>query len=82
MHVNTTLLILLHCYTFQPSRGHPQGVLIYFVFPLQQWLHKRASMLRHAYIACLVKTEVESVYCAVRPESLYKTETFHIEGLQ
>jgi hypothetical protein len=23
-------------------------------FPQQQWLHERASMLRYAYIACLV----------------------------
>jgi len=23
-------------------------------FPLQQWLHERASMLRYTYIACLV----------------------------
>jgi hypothetical protein len=23
-------------------------------YPLQQWLHERASILRHAYIACLV----------------------------
>jgi hypothetical protein len=24
------------------------------VFPLQQWLHERASMLRYTYITCLV----------------------------
>ena len=28
---NTILFALLHCYMFQPSRGHPQGVLIRFV---------------------------------------------------
>jgi len=31
IYVNTTLFTFLHCYTFQPSSGHPQGVLIYFV---------------------------------------------------
>jgi len=31
IYVNTTLFTLLHCYTFQPSRGHPQGVLTHFV---------------------------------------------------
>jgi hypothetical protein len=31
IYVNTTLLALLHCYMFQPSRGHPQGGLIDFV---------------------------------------------------
>ena len=24
-------------------------------FPLQQWLHERTSVLRYAYIACLVE---------------------------
>jgi hypothetical protein len=30
MYVNTTLFILWHSYMFQPSWGHPQGVLILF----------------------------------------------------
>jgi len=29
-----------------------QAILI--TFPLQQWLHERASILRSTYIACLV----------------------------
>jgi hypothetical protein len=28
--------------------------IILIAFPRQQWLHKRASMLRYTYIACLV----------------------------
>ena len=31
INVNTTLFTPLHSYIFQPSRGHPQGVLIHFV---------------------------------------------------
>ena len=31
MYVNTALFTLFHSYMFQPSRGHPQGVLMYFV---------------------------------------------------
>ena len=31
---------------------HSQYVII--VFPLQQWLHERTSMLRYMYTACLV----------------------------
>ena len=31
MYVNTTVFILWHSYMFQPSRGHPQGVLILFM---------------------------------------------------
>jgi len=30
-YVNTTLFTLLNCYMFQPSRVHPQGVLVQFV---------------------------------------------------
>jgi hypothetical protein len=28
---------------------------VIFAFPLQQWLHERASLLRYTYIACLVQ---------------------------
>jgi hypothetical protein len=28
--------------------------VILVVFPLQQWLHEHASMLRYMYVACLV----------------------------
>jgi len=29
--------------------------VIRIIFPLQQWLHERASLLRDTYTACLVK---------------------------
>jgi len=29
-------------------------VIFSIVFPLQEWLHERASLLRYTYIACLV----------------------------
>jgi hypothetical protein len=32
------------------------GILV--AYPLQQWLHERASMLRCTYIPCLVVTAV------------------------
>jgi hypothetical protein len=28
------------------------GCVILIAFPLQQWMHERASMLRYTYIAC------------------------------
>jgi len=31
LYVNTTSFTLLHFYMFQPSSGHPQGVLIHFM---------------------------------------------------
>jgi hypothetical protein len=42
-------------------------------FPLQQWLHDHASMLRLYVYACLIITEMKSVYFAVRMGSLNKT---------
>ena len=30
------------------------GCVIHIAFPLQQWLHERASLLRYAYIDCIV----------------------------
>jgi hypothetical protein len=39
-------------------------------FPLQQWLHERASMLRYTYISCPVIRGMECVYCTVRTVSL------------
>jgi len=30
-------------------------IFILIAFPLQQWLHERASMLRYTYIACHVE---------------------------
>jgi len=41
------------CWIPKATDTHLQYV-IRFAFPLQQWLHDRASMLRHTYIACLV----------------------------
>jgi hypothetical protein len=32
--------------------------VILIVFPLQRWLHERASVLRHTYIACLVILQI------------------------
>jgi hypothetical protein len=36
------------------------GYVIIIDFPLQQWLHKRASVLRYRYIACLVYHSIPS----------------------
>ena len=41
------------CWIPNAIKTHSQYV-IYNDFPLQKWLHERASMLRYKYIACLV----------------------------
>jgi hypothetical protein len=45
------------------TNTHSEYVIL-TAFPLQQWLHERASMLRYTYIACLVL-----VLC-IKPHSL------------
>jgi hypothetical protein len=38
MHVNTTLFMLNRSYIFQPSKGHPQGVLIHFISQVKNYI--------------------------------------------
>jgi hypothetical protein len=39
------------CWIHKATNTHTDVILI--AFPLRQWLHKRASILRYTYIACL-----------------------------
>ena len=41
------------CWLPKATNTHTEYV-IRIAFPLQQWLHKRASLLRYIYIACVV----------------------------
>jgi hypothetical protein len=43
----------IECWIPKATNTH-RGSLMLIAFPLQQWLHERASMLRYTYIACLV----------------------------
>ena len=40
------------------ARNIHSGDVILIAFPLQQWLHERASMLRYTYIACMVSSSL------------------------
>jgi len=42
------------CWIPKATDTHSEYVIL-SVFPLQQWLHERASMLRYTYIACRVR---------------------------
>jgi len=45
-----------HVYCMLDTKGYNythSGCAILIAFPLQQWLHKRASLFRLMYIACL-----------------------------
>ena len=41
------------CWIPEAKNTHT-GCVILITFPLQQWLHYRASMLRDTYVACPV----------------------------
>jgi len=41
------------CWISKTKNTHSEYVIL-IAFPLQQWLHERALMLRYTYIACLV----------------------------
>jgi len=45
------------CWIPKTTNTHTDYVIL-TVFPQQQWLHERASLLLYAYIACLVDTDV------------------------
>ena len=57
------------CITTKAADTHTKYEIL-IALPLQRWLLKCASVLCFTYIACLVITETESVYCAVRAECL------------
>ena len=56
------------------SKRVPSGsarALLLINFPHQKRLQDGSSFLRYNYIACLVITDMECVYCEVRTEFLY-----------
>jgi len=48
----TILVILIACWILKATNTHLDYVII-IVFPLQQWLHESASILRYTHNACL-----------------------------
>ena len=45
----------LACWMTKATKTRPEYIIL-IAFPLQQWVHERAWMLRYTYIACLVDT--------------------------
>ena len=46
-----------HCMLVTEGYKHTHnGCVTVIAFPLQKWLHERASMLRYKYLACHVRT--------------------------
>ena len=57
------------CSIPKATNTHSQYVF-HIDFPLQQWKHERASLLRHTYILCKVIIGMERFYCAVENQFL------------
>jgi hypothetical protein len=52
--INIKRRMRIACCILKATDTHSEYVIL-IAFPLQQWLHEGASMLCHAYIACLVE---------------------------
>jgi len=50
--------VRVSCWMTKDTATHSQYVII-IAFPLQQWWHERARMLRYTHIACLVEKCVD-----------------------
>jgi hypothetical protein len=59
------------CWIPKATNAHT-GCVVLIPFPLQQWLHKYASMLRYTYIACLVFACVQVTYILVNYDFVKK----------
>ena len=45
------------CWIPKATNTH-SGCVILIAYPLQQWLHEHASMLRYTHIACIVRSRL------------------------
>jgi hypothetical protein len=55
-----TQLMRFACLITKATNTHSEYIIL-IAFPQQQWLRERASMLRYAYIACLVCFSVSQI---------------------
>jgi hypothetical protein len=67
---------MVHAHCMLDTLGYKQsGYVILIAFPLQQWLHERAALLRYTHVACLVSLRdgCLSYCCCCLPDLLYVT---------
>jgi hypothetical protein len=61
------------CWVTKATNTYSENVTL-IAFPLQQWLHERASLLRHTYIACLVNLGLKKLNREIRAECTNMTK--------
>ena len=65
------------CWIPSATNTHSEYVIL-IAFPLQQWLHERASVLRYTYIACLGQLYHKPLRPIARvPKMKYVLKFFH-----
>ena len=52
--INIIWRLRIACWITKATQVHSEYVTL-IAFPLQQWLHERASLLRYTYVACLAE---------------------------
>ena len=83
---NTIWRMRIACWIPKATNTHSQYVTL-IAFPLQQWLHERASLLRHTYVACLVclvisvfESDSRCSYCGVVYFVPFANERHQLKG--
>jgi hypothetical protein len=68
----TVWRVRIACWIPKSIGTHSEYVIL-IAIPLQQWLRERATILRHAYIACLVEKGVQSleILCKISPSKVF-----------
>jgi len=64
------------CWIPKATGKHSEYVIL-TAFPLQQWLHERASLLRYTHIDCLVASiKVTNLFCC-----LFQAQSFYFQNI-
>jgi hypothetical protein len=70
-----TWCMRIACWIPKATNTHSEYVIL-IAFPLQQWLHEHASVLRYTYLASLVRYNVSSldfyILCGLRFSQRYR----------
>jgi len=54
LYINATVFTLLHSYMFQPSSGHPQGVLIHFMSRSTAYVSRCKYQMKEQHVVSYV----------------------------
>ena len=67
------------CWIIKATNTHSECVIL-IDFPLQQWLHERATVLRYVYTACIAFFRTRSILFSLRQNISVVQQTKHISS--